>query len=78
MDVFSLEEEDGNEVFLTQKARQDTSVNNYGIIGDEMDFSSPCVGLVSSAAQYSDISDDNFQPIPCFQKGQLDTFEDSG
>ena len=60
MDVFSLEEDDGNELFLTQSSNSDKQVNpNFGILGDSSDFSSPCVSLVRPV--YEDISEDEFE-----------------
>ena len=72
MSVFSLEEDDCESLFITQSSMNSgNSQNNDGILGDPMDFSSPCASVISreSATQgkYSDISDDDFE-IPCSQK----------
>ena len=71
MEVFSLEEDDCNELFITQSCSGDnnsvnSSVNDgfSGVLGDPMDFASPCSSLVN--AHYSDISDDDFE-IPSSQ-----------
>ena len=68
MEVFSLEEDDGASMFLTQTPVVNRAVQNLGILGDSSDFSSPCVGLVSGEAKYSDISDDDFEEFPCSQR----------
>ena len=72
MDIFSLEEDDGNELFLTQSKSDSADLRNYSqnisILGDPLDFKSPCASLVSrSQTQYSDISEDDFEDIPSSQ-----------
>ena len=77
MEVFSLEEEEGNDLFVTQQPREVVySVSNHqekdesegSFLGlDVSDFASPCVSLVkpNEAMEYSDISDaepDNKEP----------------
>ena len=68
MEMFSLEEEDNvNEIMLTQHSQ-----NVVSILGNLMDFKSPCVGLTSQPHGgqqiYEDISDDDFFKIPCSQQ----------
>ena len=59
MDVFSLEEEDANELFITQKAKgvcdnEEFSDENNNILGlDVMDFRSPCVSIIRPKEAYS-------------------------
>ena len=63
--MFSLEEDDGNELFITQSSPKRRKLS--GILGDGMDFSSPLVSLVPSRKNepyYLDISDDDFTDIP--------------
>ena len=68
MDVFSLEEDDGNDMFITLTLRDDQNRNFSSILGDPMDFSSPCVSLVNrETPHYLDISDDEFCLFPSFQ-----------
>ena len=70
MDTFSIEDDDGDSLFITQSSDKSDKSDNVGILGDSSDFSSPCVSLISSGkvgdAQYSDISEDEFD-IPCSQ-----------
>ena len=73
MDTFNLEDDDANELFITQ-----TSSNNndgmklIGSLADPMDFSSPCQSLLPASASkrvdFSDISDDEIFDIPCSQE----------
>ena len=81
MEVFSFEEDDGNDLFLTQRSSSDGGNvgenNNKGILGDPMDFSSPVVGVVSGTANqlgctYEDISDEEDFQIPCSQVANND------
>ena len=81
MEVFSLEEDDGNDLFLTQISSSNGSQvcenNNVGILGDPMDFSSPVVGVVSGTANqfgctYKDISDEEAFEILCSQVANND------
>ena len=69
--VFSLEEDYGD-MFITQSDAVINEGNNdkSEILLDPLDFSSPCVSLVSSqnSMQYSDISDDDAFEIPSSQK----------
>ena len=74
MEVFFLEEEDSNEMFLTQVSQEDKNCDdNRSIFGDGMDFQSPCVSLRRDAnfnlmsSQYDDISDEDFE-IPSSQE----------
>ena len=73
MDLFSLEDDDVRELFITQTPSvQKVGSDLVGLIGDESDFSLPCVSLVNqvknNSAHYSDISDDEIFNIPCSQK----------
>ena len=70
MDVFSLEEDDGDEIFITQSSQQSSQVDevenvNSPILGDASDLRKSLVSLLDS--KYSDIFDDDFE-IPCSQK----------
>ena len=57
-------------MFLTQESRN--IVNNSPVLGDPMDFQSPCVSLVvqsqGGTSIYEDISDDKLFEIPCSQQ----------
>ena len=72
MEVFSLEEDDCPELFITQSSSDSNGIENNSILVDENDFQSPCVSLVSPPKQnalggnYEDISDDDFD-IPSSQ-----------
>ena len=74
MDVFSLEEDDCSQLFITQSLPK--SGENRGLISDILgngsDFTSPCVSLVNRRSihdpQYSNISDDDFVDIPSSQQ----------
>ena len=68
MEIYSLEEDEGNELFITQEsnnvvAEMDKSVDESDLfLGiDEMDFQSPCSSLLPDKTNYnpdySDISD---------------------
>ena len=69
MDTFSLEDQDGIELFLTQQGRNNCAEmesndgeSDSSFLGlDADDFCSPCVSLVPNAEgtqHYSDISDE--------------------
>ena len=72
MEVFSLEDDDFNELFITQESKDlveekpKQEVNESGaILGlDLFDFASPCSSVVKRQAMYepqtSDVSDDDF------------------
>ena len=73
MELFSIEDDDAKELFITQTLSVQNDGNNLvGLIGDEKDFVSPCVSLVNhhqnNSAHYSDISDNEIFDIPCSQK----------
>ena len=79
MDMFSLEHEDCNELFITQtspKYNRESSQNALSILGNGDDFGSPLVmvgsqgEMRSNVAHYEDISDDDFE-IPSSQKTEL-------
>ena len=69
MDLFSLEDEDCSELFITQEPKENLvglmnenvenmEVNDDSFLGlEKTNFSSPCVSLVSKDSIYSDISD---------------------
>ena len=74
MEVFSLEEDDCPELFITQSGSSDQnngSINEYNdsILGDGLDFKSPCASLVRPV--YSDISEDEDFTMPLSQKRGL-------
>ena len=71
MDIFSLEDDDCPELFITQSGSTDDandsiSRNKCSILGDSSDFSSPSVSILNS--RYSDISDDEDLVFPLSQK----------
>ena len=72
MDVYSLEKDDCNDLFITQSSGDNKINSSLSVIGDGSDFSSPCVSLVKSSTgvcnvpQYEDISDEDFD-IPSSQ-----------
>ena len=69
MEIFSLEDDDASDLFITQTPSENKNeVVKMGIIDDPMDFTSPCKSLVGDVGQkYSDISDDDDVLIPCSQ-----------
>ena len=72
MELFSLEEDEGNELFITQTPSEKKDEDKFGgILGDPMDFSSPCKSVIgegnNTSQQYSDISDDENFDIPSSQ-----------
>ena len=69
MELYSLEEDEENELFITQTPSESNGVENFGgLIGDPMDFQSPCALLVGNKKpQYSDISNEEDFEIPCSQ-----------
>ena len=73
MDTFSLEDNDANELFITQTpSNNNDGVKLIGSLADPMDFSSPCQSLLPASASksvdFSDISDEEIFDIPCSQK----------
>ena len=68
MELFSLEDEEYNQLFITQSSNNSVNVTenvgNSSILRDPLDFKSPCVSVLSD--KYSDISDDEFD-IPSSQ-----------
>ena len=75
MEVFSLEDDDYGDMFITQSAGvSDNNSQKSVIIGGPMDFMSPCSSLVSddnvATNQYSDISDAEDFDIPSSQVTQ--------
>ena len=72
MELFSLEDDDAKELFITQTPSvHSDGIGLAGVIGDGTDFVSPCVSLIdckeNSETHYSDISDDEIFDIPCSQ-----------
>ena len=74
MEVFSLEEDEGDSLFITQEpsdkngdvVHSDSSEDFLGL--DQMDFQLPCVSIRSDRSSsyqnnFSDISDDEFQQV---------------
>ena len=65
MDVFSLEEDDARELFITQTPKEndgnDLEEDNFQFGINKSDFASPCVSVVDAVKsnQYSDISEDD-------------------
>ena len=57
MESFSLED-DGNDLFITQKARVNNQNQVGSVLGDSTDLLLPCFSLMNS--KYSDISDNDF------------------
>ena len=72
MELYSLEDDDCHELFITQSDSKKDESGSKSILMDENDFQSPCVSLVSNSkanalgCDYEDISDDDFQ-IPSSQ-----------
>ena len=80
-EIFSLEEEEKmSSMFLTQESRR--NVNNSPILGDPMNYQSPCVSLVAQSqgavSVYEDISDDELFKIPCSQQNSQTTSDAKG
>ena len=74
MEVFSLEDDDYGDTFITQTPSSDSNVElsqENQILGDPMDFQSPCLTVLNKdnvvTAQYSDISDTEDFNIPSSQ-----------
>ena len=73
MDTFSLEDDDANELFITQTpSKNNNGVELIGNLADPMDFSTPCQSLIPAGVpkrmEFSDISDDEIFDIPCSQR----------
>ena len=57
--MFSLEDEEINDLFITQESKSDKIKNNSIICPDAFDFKAPLVSLIlPTTPHYSDISDD--------------------
>lgn len=70
MERYSLEEDEGNDLSITQKSSSDKSDENItnNVSGEQTNFRSPCVSLVNlSRPQYSDICNDDFMEISFLQ-----------
>ena len=80
LDVFSLEEDEGNELFITQSSSDNTMMelcqddkeldilNGFSLGVPNTDFQSPCVSLLDKSKNqpiYEDISDDEFEQKNC-------------
>ena len=60
MELFSLEDGDVNQLFITQRSNEKIlSEENAGSLDKPNDFSRPCFSLMQP--QHKDISDDNFE-----------------
>ena len=73
MDVFSLEEEELSELFLTQTS----SAKRVEFDGDVVESANTVLPLLTIGMNYEDISDDDFYQIPSLQKAH-DWEHDSG
>ena len=80
MELFSLEDDEGSDLFITQSSpkRNNNVSQNDGLklLPDGMDFQSPCSSILN--AHYSDISDDDFDMHSSqikFQEKQDDSFK---
>ena len=72
MELFSLEDDDARELFITQTPSvQKDGSGLVGLLGDPMDFSSPCKSVVAETKnnemEFSDISDAEDFDIPSSQ-----------
>ena len=68
MEVFSLEDDEYSSLILTQSSSVSEVSDKSAILPDPMDFESPCVSLITkSQPVYSDISENDFEDIPCSQ-----------
>ena len=68
MDIYSLEDDEGNDMFLTQEFHGRNNSQSSGILRNPLDFQSPCVSILgNNKGEYSDISDDDFMKIPSSQ-----------
>ena len=72
MELYSLEEDDARDLFITQTPCVDNGgAHLSSLVEDEMDFSVPLRSFVAGGqnanANYSDISDDDVFEIPCSQ-----------
>ena len=71
MEVFSLEDDDCNELFITQESKEDSGVKTVEggqFLGhDVFDFKSPCTSFVTKKEAYvpecEDISDSEFDGL---------------
>ena len=64
MDIFSLEDEEFNDIFLTQSSSAE-KVENIGNVAEGQKSMTP---LLPFGVQYDDVSDDDFQELPSSQK----------
>ena len=85
LSLFSLEEDDGADIFITQTpsgnkcesvsgAKEDnlfelSGVTQFGVQADDLRL--PCAMLTGKGPVYSDISDDDFE-VPSSQKPSID------
>ena len=74
METFSLEDEDYGDLFITQSTNDDIDKESEcesGILGDPLNFVSPCASVVNTVNvntnAYSDISDDDDFQFPLSQ-----------
>ena len=74
MNVFSLEDDDCPELFITQTpSTNGGGANLLGLLDNPMDFQSPCASILDrkenvTDPKYSDISDDEMFHIPSSQR----------
>ena len=69
MDLFSLEDDDCNGMFITQTSPQDTQMNDVlsNSVPDRGFITPVSLYLKRTQPHYSDISDYDFVDIPCSQ-----------
>ena len=79
MELFSLEDDDYGDLFITQKSNDNDSISDLsGIRGDSVDIPSPHVVDAGGsgnlfATHYSNISDDDAFEVPSSQQAKQDT-----
>ena len=79
MELFSLEEDDGAQLFITQESNMEVDKGIPSpILGNPNDFKSPLVSIVPKPmcsvmdSKYSDISDENDFEIPASEENCWD------
>ena len=71
--MFSLEDDDGDQLFITQSPKESDKGGDSSVLGEGGNFQMPCFSLVDN--KYSDISDDDFE-IPSSQKRLISDNQD--
>ena len=66
MDVFSLEEDDGNYLFITQEPSNKGNIDG-NVVNYEENLENVMQGEANDGQKYSGISDDDFE-MPCSQR----------